>query len=662
MSILAFHIPMTRTGMFGRADRIQLEAFWPLASLDTRRSLRIVRHADQALPKVRTIRFVMEILAFSFHAGIWVHSRPEDLVLRTLSSLGHNVSALRCTGELDKRCVVIPAMGLNENCSSRERERACRKCVSTSTLLQNNSAVKTLVLSDWIKPRDHSIIQAYIEELTPYNWTQKALNGIHLARLSAYEIIINHKLSGSVIPTHLWPDFLEVIRSNGRILLAVRAVLSANHYDAAIAYNGLYSANRVALKVANRFKVNTYAIHAGNDLANRYSQLFIYDADSAPALSGFDEVWETLRNEHLSESGAQALTDHLLTLLNGSHRFVYSTAIGTSKATEIKSKLGIPPDRTVLLATLSSKDEAFAAEFVGLQFPTHSQVTFETIEDWLESIIQYASENSTVHLVIRVHPREFPNKREKVLAENVVRLREILSSRPKNVTVNWPDDDLSLYDLAQLVDVCLNFTSSAGLEMMMLGIPTVTPRTPRMVAYNPSISYGDVAQENFHSEITRAISDGWSIENAKLAFRWYEFYLNRLPIDISDGFTYPSEGRTPAVNHSQLNSYWAAKIRGIALALRNFTLKQLVLSLPPSLQFRQNRENVDLINGRRFEEVLLSGAKFSEPQPREQLGNEDFILATSLAPIVEKLETFWEPSGRNLKLLKHFVSKHSSAL
>jgi hypothetical protein len=54
---------------------------------------------------------------------------------------------------------------------------------------------------------------------------------------------------------------------------------------------------------------------------------------------------------------------------------------------------------------------------------------------------------------------------------------------PTNIVINWPTDNISLYKLCKLVDVGLNNTSSAGLEMMCFEIPIVEYDRTQLYAY-----------------------------------------------------------------------------------------------------------------------------------------------------------------------------------
>src|SRR5690606_6941171 len=98
-------------------------------------------------------------------------------------------------------------------------------------------------------------------------------------------------------------------------------------------------------------------------------------------------------------------------------------------------------------------------------------------------------------LIIRVHPREFPNKRDSLKSDHALELEQTLSELPENVRVNWPSDNISLYDLAQIMDVCLNSWSTAGKEMGTLGIPVVL-YSADLVFYPADLNYLAVSADD----------------------------------------------------------------------------------------------------------------------------------------------------------------------
>jgi hypothetical protein len=139
--------------------------------------------------------------------------------------------------------------------------------------------------------------------------------------------------------------------------------------------------------------------------------------------------------------------------------------------------------------------------------------------------------------VIRVHPREFPNKREGTKSQHATQLERAFTDLPPNVKVNWPSDELSIYDLAEHAAVVLNAWSSAGKEMALLGIPVVA-YCPELLLYPADIHHVGTTRDAYFAAIDAALAEGWSFERARLAFRWWVLELVRSVADISDGYSF----------------------------------------------------------------------------------------------------------------------------
>ena len=102
---------------------------------------------------------------------------------------------------------------------------------------------------------------------------------------------------------------------------------------------------------------------------------------------------------------------------------------------------------------------------------------FQREHEWIAALIDMLRDRKDVGLLVRVHPREFsgakPAGPRAVPSENARRLMELLAHVPDNVKVNWPSDDVSLYDIASETTVFLTAWSSVAKEAALLGVPAL---------------------------------------------------------------------------------------------------------------------------------------------------------------------------------------------
>ena len=68
----------------------------------------------------------------------------------------------------------------------------------------------------------------------------------------------------------------------------------------------------------------------------------------------------------------------------------------------------IPKSKKIYLATLSSSDERFAANTVGVNYFRDKAEIFKVRLIGL-SLIKYIKDTKNVHLIIRIHPRDYSN-------------------------------------------------------------------------------------------------------------------------------------------------------------------------------------------------------------------------------------------------------------
>ena len=115
--------------------------------------------------------------------------------------------------------------------------------------------------------------------------------------------------------------------------------------------------------------------------------------------------------------------------------------------------------------------------------------------------------------------------------EQIMALKE---SAPPNVSFNVPSDEVSLYDLVQIVDVLHNDSSTVGSEFLALGLPVVVPWSSYFHAYPIALNRTGRSIEEYEAAIRSAIYEGWSLENAHKAIRWYAFLCGRIAFDLSE--------------------------------------------------------------------------------------------------------------------------------
>ena len=92
-----------------------------------------------------------------------------------------------------------------------------------------------------------------------------------------------------------------------------------------------------------------------------------------------------------------------------------------------------------------------------------------SMAEWVSRTVQYFSGREDVQFIIRVHPGEVLT--HGLAMEDVV--RDVLPELPENIHLIGPTEKINTYDLVEIADLGLVYTTTVGLEMAMAGLPVI---------------------------------------------------------------------------------------------------------------------------------------------------------------------------------------------
>ena len=127
----------------------------------------------------------------------------------------------------------------------------------------------------------------------------------------------------------------------------------------------------------------------------------------------------------------------------------------------VRQVLGLDPDRPVVL---------LATNVVGDSLALNRQIFTDGMSDWLEHTVKYFAERSDAQLVVRVHPGELLGAGH----PSIEIVQSSLPEMPEHVIVVPPESEINTYDLIELAHLGLVYTTTAGLEMALSGVPVIT--------------------------------------------------------------------------------------------------------------------------------------------------------------------------------------------
>jgi hypothetical protein len=106
---------------------------------------------------------------------------------------------------------------------------------------------------------------------------------------------------------------------------------------------------------------------------------------------------------------------------------------------------------------------------VGDSLALGRQVFTSGMADWLTKTVRHFAQRDDIQLVVRVHPGELLGAGH----PSVEIVHSAIPELPPHVTVVPPESSVNTYDLIELANLGLVYTTTVGMEMAMNGIPVI---------------------------------------------------------------------------------------------------------------------------------------------------------------------------------------------
>src|ERR1700683_1945002 len=392
----------------------------------------------------------LKILFFAPHTAVWIHSFPEALVAEALQQSGHEIIYVACGGFLSSHCVAMSAFKVPFEAARSDKERICSLCKKNEAIIREQFGFSGPDLTGLANADDLRFAEDLLTSTAPEKYFEMVLDGVEVGRMALYEILIQIKKGTLDLVPGEWLRYRARIKNAIVVLRVAQRLFDEHRPDRVVVYNALYSVNRVICRLAEIRGVPQYYLHAGDNLSKRLQTLVLARNHAFYYYDYLRSIWPRFRERPCSLQAMRSSTDHLLEVAKGRSAWAYSAA--SKPGVDIRKIFGIREDQKIMCASMSSDDERFGGEIAGV-LPSLDGLLFPKQVDWIRALIDYVVDRKDLFLVIRVHPREFPNKREGVLSEHAKTLMTAFATLPANVKVNWPADDISLFDLANITDV-----------------------------------------------------------------------------------------------------------------------------------------------------------------------------------------------------------------
>ncbi len=175
-----------------------------------------------------------------------------------------------------------------------------------------------------------------------------------------------------------------------------------------------------------------------------------------------DDLWQNSRTQALTDAQWEQIRSLYASRQNARlwENFARQWQGQPSQGGEsVRQQLGLDRRPVALLA----------ANVIGDSLTLNRQVFSRNMTEWLQRTVQSFTGRPEVQLVVRIHPGERYLKGPSV--SQVV--RQVLPELPAHIHLVEAGDPVNTYDLVEIANLGLVYTTTVGMEMAMCGVPVI---------------------------------------------------------------------------------------------------------------------------------------------------------------------------------------------
>ena len=495
--------------------------------------------AVNAVSDVKFLRGIMDnsifqnakpkkILVFMPYSGIWPMQLQTFQLLRNLPKAKYDVFTVSCGNALNRNCAVYESYG--QPSQERIKESLCDKCRKSSLLVTRKLESANLVLNDFVSDTEKERFSSLIAHLDAETLIDFEYEGYEIGRLTSYETLIKFKKIDLKLSPQEESDWKNGIYQGLTTLHAARKILAEHKPDLVLIYSPQYVAGSVFASTSKAFEVPVYFLEGSVHLAERYKAMHVWDWEKHGLVDPAIDEYRSVVSEPVSNTGAARIRNHLDVTEKSKSFAAYS--VSKKSKFNIWKEFNIPSTSRIVLCALSSHDEIYSGYMLG-KIPEAKYLgrVFGSQFEWIKHTINIASKHPDVFFIVRLHPRMWANKREKVVANEYSKWKLMLEDMPINMAADFPEHRRSIANYFDTIDLLVTGWSSTAIDAMAKGIPTL--------AYDQAVSWfpnevvtGGKNKDEYENLVLQKLDEGIRSENIERAKSWLAFRLIRGTIKI----------------------------------------------------------------------------------------------------------------------------------
>tara|TARA_B100000579_G_scaffold340177_1_gene291716 strand:- start:4339 stop:6000 length:1662 start_codon:yes stop_codon:yes gene_type:complete len=490
----------------------------------------------------------MKITFYSPNSFITVHSIPESVLIKELVKQGHKIHRVFCDGLYQSLCSSMSSSGNNHQSDLTLKKTICSKCTCISRGLEQIKGIEYHYVSKYLKKDKKVEIDEYIAKLSHENFSFKSDYFLNrkLKLKALYLTILTYKLNDLKLSKENFEYYKEKLRNSLYSFHVAQQLKKIIKSDLLFIYSPQYEINNFFYEGFKSKSLKTYFIEGSDNLFFKHSALRIWDWDRYKLESPVKLNWRNYELTKLPLRAKRLSEKHIKSFLKGKNIHVYSPS---PKKKEIKFSKGfdLKKFKKVFLLSTSSYDESFAANVIGA-FPDYKikSKVFKNQMDWILYTIKFFNNYPEFGLIIRIHPREFSNRREGQVSNHYRQFLKIIGSKKleANIYINYPNEKISIYDLFKVVDVTLASWSITAIESLIFGKKVITYDN-KLTNYPDDIVISGSSVKEYYGNLKKIINDELTSKEQEFykekGLNWFmlNHYVNNLYIKINaKGFSF----------------------------------------------------------------------------------------------------------------------------
>ena len=244
---------------------------------------------------------------------------------------------------------------------------------------------------------------------------------------------------------------------NLRHALVILALLRREHFDAIALPNGSILEFGMTYKVAKYLNIPVTTYEFGEQSER------IWMAQNADVMrQDTSDLWNARKNTPLNEKEWDRVKEFFSARQGGGlwENFARTWQnIESQGSAKVREELGLDERPLILLP----------ANVLGDSLTLGRHTFSKSMTEWMSRTIEFFAKRDDVQFVIRVHPGEALGWGLSVYDI----LTEKFPELPKNIHLLPADAKVNTYDLVNIANVGLVFTTTVGMEMAMIGLPVI---------------------------------------------------------------------------------------------------------------------------------------------------------------------------------------------